>query len=131
MDNDTIRRARTVVKLWRQEIPIERAGIRKVMSGLEPELYDRLLEFQKVFCRENGMQEERLDRIAQKSREIWEAGDCISLKMLAVTGVDLIESGMKPGREIGVVLNQLLELVLEYPEANTREYLLEQAKKSI
>lgn len=131
MDNDTIRRARTVVKLWRQEIPIERAGIRKVMSGLEPELYDQLLEFQKVFCRENGMQEEYLDRIAQESRGIREAGNCISLKMLAVTGVDLIEAGMKPGPEIGAVLNQLLELVLEHPEANTREYLLEQAKKSI
>ena len=51
-------------------------------------------------------------------------GDCISLKMLAVTGNDLIKAGMKPGKEVGTRLQQFLELVLEDPVRNTKEYLL-------
>lgn len=48
---------------------------------------------------------------------------------LAVTGRDLIDTGMKPGRELGEMLQQLLELVLEHPEQNTREQLLEKVKE--
>ena len=42
---------------------------------------------------------------------------------------DLIHTGMKPGRELGEMLQQLLELVLEHPEQNTREQLLEKVKE--
>jgi tRNA nucleotidyltransferase (CCA-adding enzyme) len=44
--------------------------------------------------------------------------------MLAVTGNDLIKAGMKPGKEVGTRLQQFLELVLEDPVRNTKEYLL-------
>ena len=40
-----------------------------------------------------------------------------------------IDTGMKPGRELGEMLQQLLELVLEHPEQNTREQLLEKVKE--
>ena len=36
---------------------------------------------------------------------------------------------MKPGREIGLVLEELLNQVLEEPERNTRDYLLEYSRK--
>ena len=48
---------------------------------------------------------------------------------MAVSGKDLIEVGMKPGKEIGEVLKLLLEEVLEEPEKNQKEYLLGQVKK--
>ena len=56
-----------------------------------------------------------------------EKKQCVSLKTLAVTGRDLIAMGMKPGRELGDMLQKLLELVLEHPEQNTREQLREKA----
>ena len=56
--------------------------------------------------------------------EIIEKGQCVSLKELAVTGRDLIRAGMKPGKEIGEKLNELLNLVIENPEMNTKEILL-------
>lgn len=49
--------------------------------------------------------------------------------MLAVSGSDLIADGMQPGKQIGVVLQALLELVIEQPEYNTKEILLEQSRK--
>ena len=43
---------------------------------------------------------------------------------MAVTGNDLIRAGMKPGRALGEVLEQLLDQVLSDPGKNQREYLL-------
>ncbi|MDE7186949.1 MAG: hypothetical protein K2O13_05525, partial [Lachnospiraceae bacterium] len=47
-----------------------------------------------------------------------------SLNELAVTGKDLIALGIPPGRELGMLLKELLEAVLEEPALNTREELL-------
>ena len=58
-----------------------------------------------------------------------EKKQCLSIKQLAVTGRDLIADGMKPGKEIGEMLKALLEYVLEYPEANTKETLIKQVHK--
>ena len=53
-----------------------------------------------------------------------EEGQCMTLKDLAVTGKDLIECGMQPGKELGEALSRLLEVVLDHPEYNTKEQLL-------
>ena len=45
---------------------------------------------------------------------------CVSLKTLAVTGRDLIAEGMKPGLQMGAVLQELLEVVLDQPEMNEK-----------
>ena len=48
-----------------------------------------------------------------------------SLKTLAVNGSDLIAAGMKPGKKIGEKLEELLELVIDDPDMNTKEKLLQ------
>lgn len=50
--------------------------------------------------------------------------ECVTLKMLAVNGNDLIQNGIRPGRQVGELLSALLALVLEQPELNTKETLL-------
>ncbi|MDE5748044.1 MAG: polynucleotide adenylyltransferase, partial [Acetatifactor sp.] len=50
---------------------------------------------------------------------------CISIKNLAVSGKDLIAAGMKPGPEMGEMLQRMLEHVLETPEDNSKEKLFE------
>lgn len=70
------------------------------------------------------MREEKLRQIENLYDEIRKDGDCLSLKTLAVTGRDLIDAGMKPGKELGEHLTKLLFDVLEHPEHNTKEYLL-------
>jgi putative nucleotidyltransferase with HDIG domain len=52
-------------------------------------------------------------------------GRAFSLKDLAVSGKDLMEIGVKPGRQMGIILRELLETVVEDPELNTREKLSE------
>lgn len=62
-------------------------------------------------------------------RAVLKSGECFSLKHLAVTGDDLLSLGLK-GPELGEMLKFLLEYVMEYPENNKREILLELAKYS-
>lgn len=72
---------------------------------------------------------ENADNWQRMYEEVQEQNQCVSLKTLAVTGSDLIAAGWKPGRELGGILRQLLELVLEKPECNEKEYLLKEAEK--
>ena len=56
-------------------------------------------------------------------QQILKDKECVTLKDLAVTGRDLMELGMEPGKELGDTLNELLEKVIDAPERNTKEYL--------
>lgn len=127
LDNETICEVKTLVSLWRTEIPVHKPAIRKLMSSLTTELFEDLLCLQSAFCQEPYG--EQLKAVKQHSEEIKKAGDCIRLKDMAVTGRELIENGMRPGPEIGTVLNGLFEAVLEHPECNNREYLMNLAEK--
>ena len=49
--------------------------------------------------------------------------DCFTLKDLAVNGNDLIQLGYKPGKKIGTVLNQLLEMVINDKIASDKAQL--------
>jgi tRNA nucleotidyltransferase (CCA-adding enzyme) len=51
------------------------------------------------------------------------------LRDLAVDGSDLIELGFSPGPMLGSALEQLVEVVVDEPELNTREELLARAKE--
>lgn len=53
----------------------------------------------------------------------------LSTADLAISGKDLIALGMKPGRELGEVLHELLEHVLDVPEDNTAKHLLQMARQ--
>ena len=52
--------------------------------------------------------------MSKSYHEIMEKHQCVSLKTLAVTGRDLIATGMKPGPQMG----------LDQPEMNEKEKLL-------
>ena len=66
---------------------------------------------------------------AQILKEIAESGECIRRADIAVSGADLREElGIPAGVRMGGILQELFEHVLEYPEDNTREKLLEIAE---
>lgn len=61
--------------------------------------------------------------------EILEQNQCFSIRHLAVNGHDLLDLGIPEGKEIGRILNQLLEAVIDGACENTRPSLLEQTRK--
>lgn len=56
--------------------------------------------------------------------EILAAGECISLSQLAINGGDLIAIGYKPGRDISRALQDMLDFVIEYPDKNKKDILI-------
>ena len=60
------------------------------------------------------------DRISKET----EKNSVLSLKQLAVNGKDLMKNGISAGKDLGFVLNQLLETVLEDPTQNEKEQLI-------
>ena len=59
----------------------------------------------------------------EQLKKVLKSGECFSLKYLAVNGNDLAALGLK-GRDLGRMLDFLLDYVIEYPENNRRELLL-------
>lgn len=57
------------------------------------------------------------------------AGRAFSIKDLAVTGSDLIALGIPPGKNMGIILRELFDTVLDDPALNTKEKMLEIAGK--
>ncbi len=66
---------------------------------------------------------EPFEQIEALLEQIEQRGDCCSLKQLAVSGKDLTALGYK-GRQVGELLHQLLQIVLQDPACNEKVYLL-------
>lgn len=56
---------------------------------------------------------------------------CIKISDLAINGKDLMELGMKPGKEMGDMLHYLLEQVLDEPKKNERDNLFLMVKEKL
>ncbi len=129
-DNDTIHKVTRLVRYHDYRMPSTAKDVRRAMNKIGEDIFSYYMEVrrgdvlaQSMYQREEKIQ--NLDEIERLYQEIIEKGQCVSLKELSVTGRDLIEAGMAPGKEIGVKLNELLLLVIEEPELNTKEKLLE------
>lgn len=129
-DNDTLNKVVKLVQYHDYRMPAQPRNVRRAMNKIGEDLFELYLEVrmadtlaQSEYLREEKLQ--NLQEIRQCYEEILQRKECVSLKTLAVTGSDLIKDGMQPGKELGIVLQKLLELVIEYPEYNTKEKLLE------
>lgn len=72
-----------------------------------------------------------LRRTKELYQDMIEHGECVSLKSLAVNGKDLMEQGFESGKNIGLLLDMLLEKVIADPNLNTKEQLLAIAENQL
>lgn len=122
-DNNTVKTVVMLLKHLKDDIALEEYELRKKANEMTTEQLNRLLLIQQIQQRQNIKQlRDCFDKILQR-------GDCITLKELAVTGEDLIKTGMVKGKEIGTMLHFLLDVVHRNPEKNTKEILLQCAKE--
>lgn len=129
-DNDTLYKVSKLVLYHDYRMPAVPRNVRRAMNKIGEELFPYYMEVRRADVMAQSMykREEKLKNLGEIEalyEKIAAEGQCVSLKKLAVTGNDLIQAGMKPGKEIGDKLKELLELVIEEPEMNTKEKLLE------
>lgn len=129
-DNDTIYLVKKLVKYHDHDILPKPKSVRRALAHMGEEVFPLLLQVKKadVTAQSDYLREEKLRIIKelwQVYHQIIEQKQCVSLKMLAVDGKDLMtQVGMQPGKELGEMLNALLNIVIENPDCNNREYLL-------
>ena len=132
-DNETIKITEKLIYYHDYRVALKASSVRKLIFGVGEELFPMLLKVQRadLLAQSTFMREDKLaqlDTVERIYRKIMEDADCLSLKDLAVNGRDLIDAGMEPGKEIGESLNRMLQVVLEDPEKNTKEYLMTMLK---
>lgn len=130
-DRRTTEQVAELVRIHDLPLPTDERGVRRLMMRLPEEDIRRLLEVQ------------RCDRLAHhpdycelppewyalpaRMEAIRASGACLSLRTLAVNGRDLMQLGIPPGKEIGQLLQLLLDSVVDGTLPNERGALLARA----
>lgn len=120
-DNHTITFVSRLTEAFFIELSEKKSDLRKQIVQIGTDIFPRLIKLKIIMDEE---EKTNIEKIKEKYQEIIEAGDCLSIRDLKVNGRDLIQAGIKPGKGLGETLEKLLDLVLEEPGRNNREYLL-------
>ena len=111
----------------------KKINIRQLTSRVGMENLEDAWELKKALVKESRSSEKsksvEIERGENNIREIMQERPPVSLKDLAVNGKDLIELGYNEGKEIGQILKELLNLVLEKPALNQKKILLTWVKE--
>jgi len=111
------------------EDEVSDAGIRRLLKRIGRENLEDLMAIRIGDRMGSGCQKEKPFKLIELERRIREVEkDPMDTTMLKINGNDIMEiTGLAPGREVGVIMNALLEDVLEDPSLNTKEYLSQRA----
>ena len=133
-DNDTITKVRKYVQYHDYDIEPNPKSVRRAINKIGEAYFAQVLVLKKAdaLAQSTYQREEKLEHLAtvwNLYEEILNQRQCVSLKTLAITGNDLIALGVPKGKMIGSMLQELLEDVIQNPEHNTHEFLVEYALK--
>jgi tRNA nucleotidyltransferase (CCA-adding enzyme) len=109
------------------------AAVRRFVRRVGKDRLDDLLELARADALAKGkpVEQELAGLVELRSRieAVLAAGTAFGIKDLAVDGTDVMrELSIAPGRRIGQVLEALLQRVLDRPELNQRELLLQEMR---
>lgn len=128
LDNKTIDMVCKLISVQDLRVESTESSVRKSINKIGIELYPFYLEMryadimaQSEYVRKMQLLEwEETKKLHEK---IINEGQCVSLKQLKLGGQELLQLGVTQGKQIGEILNALLDIVLEDNTLNTVEYL--------
>ncbi|MCI8365212.1 MAG: CCA tRNA nucleotidyltransferase [Eubacterium sp.] len=135
-DNDTVNMVTKIVRFHERRFEGSPKAMRRLMSqaGIEVMPYLFIIQEADILSQSEYMREEKLASIKEGRNvfaEILRQKEAVCLQDLQVTGKDLLDLGVSRGPQVGKVLRELLEVVIDSPEKNNRKLLLTEAKKRI
>lgn len=134
MDNHTIRDVSKLVEVHAVLIEPTFPAVRKAVNQIGQDLFPIFheMQFVDVMSRNSDKRVEKLcalKEVGEIYQTIVDEKHPVVLKDLAIDGARLLEMGVPQGKQIGEVLKQLLDRVLEDHTLNTPEWLEEEVKK--
>lgn len=135
-DNDTREKVVQLVYYHDATFEVGEKYVKRWLNKIGEEQFRKLLNVRRADIKAQAYTEQesrlqKIDNIEYILEEVLQKDECFSLKDLAVNGNDLIEIGYKPGKEIGEVLNNLLDSVISGEYINEKEKLLEIAERRL
>lgn len=133
-DNDTIGKVKKLIELHDHRPSLKKSSVRRLAVQSGTELFEDLIKVKRAdtLAQSEYQREEKLaylDSILQLYQEIIRDNECIKLKDMEINGKDLMELGIPQGKGVGKILGELFEMVLETPEKNRREFLIDYVKE--
>lgn len=104
-------------------------SIKKFVNRLKPNSIYDFIELQRADVLSTTHRDETsfLDELEKRYENIMERKEAFSIRDLEIDGNDLIELGFERGPMIGKLLKEMLDRVMERPELNTKNQLVELA----
>lgn len=101
-------------------------GVKRLMNRLGEENLERFFQLKRADALGTKPPHDlsHLDELKEKCQEVLKEEQALSIRDLKIDGYDLIKMGIPQGKEIGEILDYLLDKVLEEPELNEREKLM-------
>ena len=134
LSHDLVRDVCLLIKYHDKPLRPERSCLLNMMRALSGEgvdtarLIDELMDLKRADTLGKAPScfyyVETIEEMRAMAHELLKAGEPYMLKMLAINGGDLIRAGVKPGPELGQLLNSALDAVIEDNIPNEREALL-------
>ena len=101
--------------------------VRRWMNKLSEGQFWRLLDVRMadILAHAKGTQQSRIDRcnaLKDIAEEVMRQNQCFKLKDLAINGRDVMALlNLKQGKEVGIILNEILGLIIDEKLDNTKE----------
>lgn len=134
MSNEIITTVCTLVKYHDSLYGIKDKGIKRLLNKITPEMTRFLVQVARAdMAAQSPDAAEKnaawLEHVEHTIDRIIANNECFKVSDLAIGGKDLIAEGITPGRELGIILDKLLEMVIDGSAENSREALLAALKK--
>ena len=121
-DIKSIKEISLYVRMLHTPVPYSRYEIKKILREINSQdLFTNLLDLKEII---DPTQSQVLESVRQEAMDIVQKGECFTLQNLAVNGKDLSEIGIPPGKEMGYILEKLLDAVMRDPSLNSKDKLL-------
>lgn len=131
-DNKTIKSVKILVKEhMTKHNDLSDKGIKRLIKRVEEENLSRLFDLQRADVKGSKPPYDmsQIDYLTGRCNEILNEKQPLNVKDLGINGYDLMNMGIKPGKEIGEILEYLLDIVLENPKSNDKEKLINIVEK--
>lgn len=131
-DNRTIKKVKTLIKEHMIVLlkPTQKAT-KRFINRVGQENLDLFFDLQKSDIK--GTKEpycfEYVEKLQKEVRKILVEKQPLKIKDMKIDGKDIINLGVPQGKQIGIILKELSEKVLDDPTINTRDKLIEEVKQ--
>ena len=131
LDNNTVEKVIPLIKYHDSTIEANKKSVKKWLGKLTPEIFFDLLEVKRADSMAQSPhyagRRKILPELRALAEEVLRDKECFSLKTLDINGGDLIALGFREGKEIGLILQRLLDGVIDGRLENTYEALSREA----